>query len=71
LRLRVNRELWRKDPSHAELPPLTHGHRLASNREAVGERGWPDVHIHAAVELVDRLAIPVLPMALTIRMQVQ
>ena len=67
----MNRQVRREDPGHAELPPLTDSHRLAANREAVGERGRPDIDIHAAIELVDRPAIAVSPMTLAICSQTQ
>src|SRR5687767_11113934 len=50
LRPWLNRQLGREDPGHAELPALAYSHRLAANREAVGEGGRPDIDIDAAIE---------------------
>jgi hypothetical protein len=71
LRLGVHCQVRRQDPSHAELPPLTDRHRLAANREGIGERGWPDIDIYAAIELVDGPAIAVSPSTLAVRLQTQ
>jgi hypothetical protein len=71
LRLRLNRQVRRKDPSHAELTPLTDCHRRAPNREAVGEGRWPDVDIEATIEILEGAAILVSPVTLSIRVQIQ
>src|SRR5262245_9470925 len=71
LRLWVHRQVWREDPGHVELPPLTDSHRLAAYREAVGERSWPDIDIYAAIELVDGPAIAVSPATPAVRLQTQ
>jgi hypothetical protein len=67
--LRMNRQVRPEDPSHAELPPLTDSHRLAENREAVGEWSRPDINIQAAIEVVDGLPIAVSPVTLSICLQ--
>src|SRR5262245_2858095 len=67
----MNRQIRREDPRHVELPPLTDSHRLAANRETVGERGWPDIDVHAAIELVYAPAIAVSPVTLAVRLQTQ
>ena len=71
LRLRMNRQARGEDPCRSEIPPLTDSHRLAANREAVGKRSWPDIHVHATVEIIDGSAIPVSPVTLPVRSQTE
>jgi len=71
LRLWVSRQVRREDPRHAELQPLTDSHRLVANRKAVGERGRPDIDIHAASDLVNDSAVAVPPVTPPVRLQIQ
>ena len=71
LRLGLHGQVWSRHPGHSKLLAYTDRDLAAPQGKAVRQRGGPDVDVDAAVKMMERLAMEVLPSALTVGPQAE